>query len=237
MATNLQTNTVQTLIHYVKDITGLDNASDARIVRALNFGADNYSYIAVTSSGRWRFDSPNQDNLPRITSSIGQSDTKISLPNDLIAIELVEIEVDGKYQLVHPTDIRENSEESLSTIYSSEGIPKVYDYDSRYIYIYPVSDTSRTVRITYSRAHPRFSTSNLTQSVGTLPLHEEYIAMYAADRLMIGTNDEMRNNIRKELEVMQGEIRDLFSKRDQDTPQRIKGKVPNAFTSRSRGRR
>lgn len=230
----MQTNTVQTLIDYVKDITGLDNASNEKVIRALNFGVDNYTYLAITSSGKWRFDSKNHQNLPRITTTIGPSDHKISLPTELIAIELIEVTEDSKYQIVHPIDIRDEQDHSLSTKYETNGIPRHYDYDSRHIYLYPTSDTSRTCRITYSRAHPRFTTSNLTQEVGVVPIHEEYVAMYAADRLMLGSNDNNRNNIRNELQVMQQEVRDLFSKRDQDTPQRIKGTVPSVFRNKSR---
>lgn len=233
----METNTVQTLIDYVKDLTGQTNATDAKIIRALNFGADNYSRIAITSSGKWRFDSKNHGNLPRITTTIDSSDNKVSLPTALIAIERVEVIEDGKYQVVHPIDIRDRQDQSLSTIYDTNGLPKFYDYDSRHLYFYPTSDTSRTCRITYSRAHPRFSTSNLTQDVGVVPIDEEYLAFFAADRLMIGSNDPSRAQVRNELQIMEENIRDLFSKRDQDTARRLKGKTPSVFMTRGRGRR
>lgn len=235
--TYMESNTVQTLIDYVKDLSGLDNASNAKIIRALNFGADSYSRIAITSSGKWRFDSSNHTDLPRITATIDSSDTKVSLPTELIAIERVEVTEDGKYQIVHPIDIRDNQDESLSTVYQTAGLPKFYDYDSRHLYLYPTSNTSRTLRVTYSRAHPRFSTSNLTQSIGVIPIDEEYLAFFAADRLMIGSNDPSRPQVRNELMVMEANIRDLFSKRDQDTSRRLKGKTPSVFMGRSRGKR
>ena len=233
----MESNTVQTLIDYVKDLTGQTNASDAKLVRALNFASDHYSYLAITSSGKWNWDSSNQDDLPRITATIDSSTTKVSLPTDLIAIRQVEVTENDKYQIVHPIDIRDNQDHSLGTVYEAADLPRHYDYDSRYLYLYPTSDTTRTLRITYGRAHPRFSTSNLSQSVGVIPIQEEYLALYAADRLMIGNNDPSRTQIRNELMMKEEEVRDLFSKRDQDTQRRLKANIPSVFTKRSRGKR
>lgn len=233
----MQSNTVQTLIEFVKDLTGQTNASDAKIIRALNFSVDHYTYLAITSSGKWKFDSANHDDLPRITTTIDSSESKVSLPVALIAIDKLEVKEGDKYQVVQPIDRRDNQHESLETVYASNGLPRFYDYDSAYIYFYPTSDTSRTVSISYSRAHPRFSTGNLTQSVGVVPVHEEYLALYAADRLMIGSNDPSRTQIRNEMQVKQDEIRDLFSKRDQDTQRRLKANIPSVFMRRSRGKR
>ena len=234
----MQGNTVQTLIDYVKDISGLSGVSNAKVIRALNFGVDKYSRIAVTSSGKWRFDSSNHGDISRITSTITSTDDKVSLPTELITIERVEVTDDsGKYQIVKPVDIRDNKDKALDTIYESDGVPKYYDYDSRHLYLYPNSDTSRTLRVTGSRAHPRFTVGNLTQDVGVIPIDEEFVAFYAADRLMIGSSDSARSAVRQELMVMEADIRDLFSKRDQDTPRRLKGSIPSVFTKRSRGKR
>ena len=150
----METNTLQTLIDYVKDISGQTNASNAKIIRALNFAVDKYSRIAITSSGKWRFDSANHGNIPRITTTIGSGNDKVSLPAELIAIERVEVLEDGQYEIVNPIDIRDRNDKSLSAIYETSGLPKFYDYDSGYLYLYPVSDATRTLRVTYSRSRP-----------------------------------------------------------------------------------
>ena len=40
-------NTVQTLIDYVKDLSGQTNLANAKAIRALNFGADHLSVIKL----------------------------------------------------------------------------------------------------------------------------------------------------------------------------------------------
>ena len=233
----METNTIQTLIDYVKDISGQTNISNAKVVRALNFGVDDYTRLAITSSGRWKFDSPNQSNIPRITTTIGSSDEKVSLPTDLISIDMVEVLENGKYQVVNPIDRRDSQDTPLSSIYDTAGLTKYYDYDSGFLYLHPQSNTSRTLRITYSRAHPRFSTDNLSQSVGVIPIDEEYIAFYAASRVLIGTKGNARVDVRDELVRMRRDIKDLFSKRDQDTVGRLKAKVPSVFKRGGRSNR
>lgn len=233
----MQTNTVQTLVDYIKDLTGQTNLSDAKAIRAINFAVDNYTYIALTSGGKWKWDSSNQTDVPRVTTTIGASDEKVSLETELLAIQQVEILENGKYKPLDPIDIRDRQDASLSTVYSGTGEPQYYDYDSGNLYIYPQSDTSRTLRVTYSRAHPRFTTSDLSSSIGVVPIHEEYIALYAADRVMIGTNDPSRTQIRNEMVAKEAEIRDMFSKRDQDTQRRLKASIPSTFMQRSRGKR
>ena len=230
----METNTVQILMDSVEDLTGLDNVSDAKVIRWLNYAADNYSYLAITSSGRWRWDSSNQDDMSRLTTIIDSSDTKVQLESDTISVQKVEILVNGKYQPIQPIDIKDDKSESLSSVYSVAGTPTKYDYDSHFLYIYPVSDSSRTLRVTTSRAHPRFTTDNLSQGVGVIPIQEEYIVLYTANKLMIGSNDPSVVSIKNELNEKKAEVRDLFSKRDQDTPRRLKGTVPNAFRGRSR---
>jgi hypothetical protein len=66
---------------------------------------------------------------------------------------------------------------------------------------------------------------------------EEYVALYAADKIMLGTSDSARSAVRNELTVKQEEVRDIFSRRNQSRPMRLKATVPNAFMKHSRGRR
>ncbi len=230
-------NILSDTIEYIKDLTGLTNVSTAKVVRALNYAVDHYTYLALTSSGRWKWDSTNQTDVSRLTTTVTSADDKVELESDTVTIQQVEILVDGKYKIVHPTDIRDNQMEPISEQFDTQGIPQYYDFSGRNLYLFPSSDSSRTLRVTVGRAHPRFSPTDLTVSVGVSPIHEEYIALYAADRLMIGSNDPSRTQIRNEMTIKQEEIRDLFSKRDQDSVRRIKSNIPSVFMHRSRGKR
>lgn len=229
----METNTVQTLIDSVKDLTGLTNLQTAKAIRALNFGVDDYSRQTILASGKWRQDSTNHGNISRITATLASGATKLSLPTELIAIRQVEIQVDGKYQIVDPTDIHDHAATPLDTQYSASGKPKYYDYDSNHLYFYPPSDEARTVRVTYSRAHPRFAADNLTQNTGVLQIDEEYVVLYAADYVAIGSSDTARVPIAEKLERKRKELHQTFANLDQDTPKRLVSNQRAAFTRNS----
>lgn len=231
----MQTNTLADTIEYIKDLTGQSNASTSKIVRAVNYAVDHYTYLALTSSGRWKWDSTNQTDVPRLTTTI--SSGVVELESDTITIQQAEILENGKYQILHPIDIRDNQEQPISEENSGTGVPRYYDLSGRLLYVFPAPDTARTLRLTVGRAHPRFDPTDTSVSLGVPPIHEEYIALYAADRIMIGSSDSARTAIRNELTIKQEEIRDLFSKRDQDTGRRIKGSIPSVFMHRARGKR
>lgn len=210
----MQTNTVQTLIDYVKDISGQSNLSTAKAIRALNFAVDHYSYLKITSSGRWKWDSKSHGDLSRVTTTT--SDTILELEDELTAIQSLEVLVDGSYQLVENVDQRDY-DRPLSTLTTGTSYPTYFDLDGRFIRLYPAPTGSWTYRLTYSRPHPRFSADDLTAETGINPIHEEYIALYAADRVMLGMSDSARTAVRNELTVKEREIRELASKRDQST--------------------
>ncbi len=214
----METNTVQTLIDYVKDLSGQTNASDAKIIRALNFGTDRYSAIALEIASKYGWDSRNQTDVSRVTSTT--SDTTLLIEDELVTVMEVELlNADGTYQKLTPTDRRDSNYEALKI---QTGTPNAYDLDGQLIRPLPVPSGSFTYRLTYGRGHPRYTVDNLTQATGVIPLHEEYLAFFAADRIMIGTNDPSRTQVRNELTVMERDIRTLLANRDQATPKRLK---------------
>lgn len=213
-------NTVQTLIDYVKDLTGLTNASDAKIVRALNFGVDDYSRQRVLSSKRFTPDSTNHGNIARVTATATNGTLSLDELEELIGIRQVEVLVGGSYQIVESSDIKDESM-PLDTLYAGTGAPQVYDIRSNTLYLYPAPSGSMTIRLEYTRNHPRFTTDNLSQNVGVLNIDDEYVAMFAADRLMIGSNDPSRTQIRNELEMKKKEMKQTFGNLDQDHSKRV----------------
>lgn len=228
----MQTNTVQTLVDYVKDISGQTNASTAKIIRALNFGVDHYSYLALTASGDYNWDSRNQSDVNRVT--VTTADPTLGIEDELITVREIEIYLNDKWQTLNHIDERDAS---YNTKKNESNTPDSFDLVGQLIRPLPVPDRAYTYRLTYGRAHPRYSATDLTQPTGLIPITEEYVALYAADKIMLGSSDSARTAVRNELTVKQEEVRDIFSKRNQSRPMRLKATIPNAFMKRGRGRR
>ena len=219
----MQENTVQTLIDYVKDISGLSNAATAKVIRALNFGTDHLSVLKLMTGSRTNPDSSNNADLSRTTvttsaTSLDTSGGDLEL-GEVMTFRHLEVLVGGAYTRLIPIDSRDSSYEYLQ---SQSGTPQYFDIEGNTIRLFPVPDTSYTYRLSYGRVHPRYSADNLTQGTGLLPNEEEYVALYAADRLMIGSSDSARVQVRNELTIKAEEIKKMTALADQSRPKRLK---------------
>lgn len=226
----METNTVQTLIDYVKDLTGQTNVTTTKVIRALNFGVDDYSRQRVLASKRFTPDSVNHGNIARVTATATSGKLSLTSLPELIGVRQVEVLSGGSYSKLEAVDIKDESI-PLDTLYSGSGTPRVYDVKSNHIYLYPTPSSPMTIRVEYTRNHPRFSASNLTQDVGVLNIDEEYVALYAADRIMLGMSDSSRPAIRQELELKKKEIKQTIANLDQDHSKRVITKAQSTFSS------
>lgn len=229
----MQQYTVQTLIDYVKDISGQTNATTAKIIRALNFGVDHLSVIKLMTGSKTNPDSSNQSDLSRVT--VTTSDTTLSISGgdlesgEALVFRHLEIATGDTYTRLILIDSRDAEYEYLQ---NETGEPTHFDIEGNIVRPLPVPSGSYTYRLSYGRVHPRFTTDNLTQSTGLLPNEEEYVALYAADRIMLGSSDTARVAVRNELTVKEEEIKKMTALRDQSVSKRLKPKQ-STFTRNS----
>lgn len=221
----------QGLVEHLKFITGQDSLHINHATRVLNFAIDDYSHIALTSSGRWKFDDVTNTTNPRATATLNANEESISLEYEFLTLNQVQIEIDGKYQVLTPIDPRDNKENVLGTVYETSGKPRYYDYDAHNLYFYPKSDTTRTVKVLFSRAANYFNVTDTDAEVGIPRIHHEYLPLKAARKLGFRINDATKGDIEQELiqwegvDGQGGKIRDFYSKQDQDTPRKLKAKI------------
>jgi hypothetical protein len=223
-------NTVNTLVDYVKDLSGQTNAPIAKIIRALNFGTDHLSTIKLMAGSKSNPDSSNHSDLPSTTvttsaTTLSQSGGTLD-EGELSTLRRLEIDFGGVLTPLSTIDSRDSDYEWLQ---NQTGTPTRFDVDGNSIKLFPKPETSYTYKLTYGRVHPRYSADNLTQATGLLPNEEEYVALYAADRIMIGTSDSARVAVRNEMTVKQNEIVKMAGLKDQSTSKRLKPRA-NTFT-------
>ena len=225
------TSTLQGLVQHLRFISGQDSLKIEDATRLLNFALDDYAYIALTSSGRWKFDDLTHTNndgdetFNIATGTLSADEASMPLESSFLMINQVQIQIDGKWQVVEPVDVRDSKEEVLAQTYSVNGKPRKYDYDAHSLFFYPKSDAARTVKILYSRASPYFSTSDTTATIGIPRIHHRYLALNAAYQLSERTNDRSGDRMFRSLQLEERRVRDFFSKRDQDTPRKLQGMV------------
>lgn len=232
-------NTVQTLIDEVKDLSGQTNASNAKVIRALNRGADRISVIKQLKASKTNPDSSNHTDLSR--TSVTTSDITLSLSGgdldngEALTFRHLEIATGDTYTRLYPIDSRDAEYEYLQ---NQTGEPTHFDIEGNILRLFPKPDGLYTYRLSYGRVHPRFTADNLTQATGLLPVEEEFVIMYATDRMMIGSNDPSRAGVRNEITNLTTEIEKMTAMRDQTTNKRLKPRASsissNAFSNRFR---
>lgn len=232
----MQQNTVQTLIRIAKNLSGQSNATNAVVIDYLNLGTDHLSVLKQMAGSRTNPDSSNNTDLSR--TSVTTSDQTLSLSGgdldlgEVMTFRHLEIATGDTYTRLYPIDSRDSEYEYLQ---NQTGEPTHFDIEGNILRLFPKPDASYTYRLSYGRVHPRFSVDNLTQSTGLLPNEEEYVLLYATDRLMIGSNDPSRTQIKLDLREKKDEIVKMTALRDQTTNKRLKPRASsisrNAFNN------
>jgi hypothetical protein len=138
-------NTVNTLVEYVKDLSGQTNAPIAKIIRALNFGTDHLSTIKLMAGSKSNPDSSTHSDLPSTTvttSATTLSQTGGDLDNgELSTLRTFEIELGGVYTRLRTVDTRDADYEYLQ---SQTGTPTRFDLDGNIIKLLPAPERAYT---------------------------------------------------------------------------------------------
>lgn len=222
----------QGLVQHLRFITGLDSLGINDIVRLFNFALDDYGYLALTSSGRWKFDDSTHRNsdgertLPIASATLNAEETSIPLSSNFMSIEKVTL--DGN--ILIPIDNRDYQSRTPSQVFGSNGTPTHFDYDAHNLFFYP-NGSGGTVKILYSRLSPYFEVTDEAVEVGIPRHHHLYLVLHAARQLGFKTIDSNRTDIKEELQKWEGvngfggKIRDWYFRRDQTTGRKMRAKI------------
>lgn len=232
---------LQGVYEHVKFITGQSNLAFNNFVRLMNFAIDDYSSIVLSADGRWKFDDTTNTNEPIGYTTIVSGQRSYTLDTNFLTINKVEIEVNGVRTVLNPIDQRDYKDESLEQVYSGTGLSRYYDYDGQQIKLYPAA-SSGTLYVDFSRPASYFDVTDTNATIGIPRIHHRYLALKVAKEVMMAKNDPSVSQITQELIAWEGnevqgrlsggKIRDFFTKRDENTPNRLKPKKSLAHSRR-----
>ena len=233
---------LQGLFEHVKFITGQTNLKFKDFVRMVNFALDDYSSIALSADGRWKFEDHTQIDSPHGSTTVTAGQRAYTIDTGWFGITRVEIILGGTRHVVEPIDQREYKDVSLEREYFGSGITKFYDYDGQQIKLYPAPNAAGTLHVDYSRPTPYFSVDDTAATIGIPRVHHRFIALKVIKEVMIAKNDPSVTKIEQELVAWEGmetqgrlsggKIREYFTTRDENTPRRIRNKRDLAFSRR-----
>lgn len=211
-------NTQAELVNHLRFLSG-DNSTSlttADAVSLLNFGIDQYSYLAITSDGRWQFDDTENTDVPRASVTLNSGEVAIPFASTHLTIRFAEItDAEGNKARLDTFDRRDSGYTTPKT--TDTGQPSAYNYEAGVMYFDVYANANYTVTIHFSRVATHFTEANTTQVLGIPSIHTEYIVLHALHRLSLRTGNENRAVVRNELEQMEKDIEDFYGRRDEDT--------------------
>ena len=245
------TSDLQGIFQHTKYLSGQDNLNIKDFTRLANFAMDDYSSIVFSVDGRWKFDDSTRSTNPIGYTQLTSGDRNYQLDTNFLVINRVEVKIDGKYKVLNPIDERDYKDVSLETHFETDGTPKYYDYDGVNIKLYPSPDftdsgdnsviANNSLKVEHSKPTVYFDVADTTATIGIPRIHHEYIALKAAEKVMLKGNDPSITSIRQELvqwegleeqgRLSGGKIREYFSIRDKNTTRRLKPRIDTTFST------
>lgn len=216
----------QGLVQDLRFISGQDSLSVADATRLLNHALDSYTHLAFKSSGRWKFDDSTYTDRSIATATLSASEPVLALDVTYLVIDEVEVYHNGKWTVVDAGDAsRDNDGTPFAITYADEGKPVIYDSSGTELTFYPSPDEDVTVRLWFMRPANHFAVTDTTSTIGIPSIHHEYLTLYAAERLMMRTNDKNLAAVKMARKEKADEVVEFYGYREMNTPQVLTANV------------
>lgn len=200
----------------------------------VNNALDDYTRLAIESSGRWKFDDSNHDDFPEIIADLVANQREYTLTNDEqgnVILDIYRVYVknaDGKYELIKPIDA--DSETVDATNYDGQdttGFSYEYDKTANAILLnrVPPANLSDGLKVSINREASYFTYLDTTRKAGIYGLHHKYL--YLKPALDYARRNSLNSYPRIEMEIlrMEQEVKDGLNRQAKD--ERIRLTVTN----------
>lgn len=220
------TNTYDSLVHDVWDLTSTDSTSLplSTIIRDFNQKYYDIGMMAWKYSNTWKFDDKNYSSLPQATTDLVDLQMDYELETNYISIEKVEVlDANGNWNKLKKWNISDQKQ-ATSEYYkdSNAGIPTRYDLSGNSIYLYPkpkASDVTLTsgLKIYLGRLVMPFDTSTTTTKPGFNLAYHRILSFYSAMMWFMKSGDGVSaKNMQVLMVDLEDKLKNYFSKRQSE---------------------
>ncbi len=228
------------LIQEIESELGLDDGTITnnttlfkKITASINLALDDYTAIAIESSGTWQFDDSNHEDYPIIRANInsGQrdyaftTDENLNLILDIYKVLILPSATSTIYQEAFPIDELEQPYDIL-TENTATGSPDRYGKLANGVFLDPMPGYNATsgIKVVINREGSYFTTSDTTKMPGVPGIHHKYFVLkpaldYARRNSLASFNrlhDEVVSYEGDEEKGIIGSIAKYFGQREKD---------------------
>lgn len=150
----------------------------------INMALDDYTELAIKSSGKFQWDDSNQTDYPIITTNLVSGQRSYSFTTDgssnlilfLYRAAILPSATATLYQEIFPIDVQSDLENDILRNVTSGGVPYQYDKTANGIFLDPIPNYNATngLKLWINREGSYFTTADTTKKPGTPGVHHEY---------------------------------------------------------------
>lgn len=214
----------------------------------VNSTLDDFTALAINSSGTWQWDDSNQTDYPIIKTNIvsGQRDYPFTVDGsnnlilDVFKVLILPSATSTIYQEIYPVDQQSESSTGIATENGVTGIPSEYDKTGNSIQfadVTPNYNATNGIKMLVNREASYFAYSDISKKAGIPGIFHEYLALkpalkYAGRNSLANYQDLLRRVIEFEGDIARnitGSIERYFSSRSRDERDILTMKRENNF--------
>ena len=215
------------------DISG-DSALLKHFTALVNLTLDDFTDLAIKSSGRWQFDDSNQTDYPIIMTNLVSGQRDYSFTTDATGNLILDIyrvfaknSASGVYEEIFPIDAQSDADTvGFTDGQNLTGVPYHYDKTANGIFLDPVPSYSATsgLKVYINRESTYFTTADTTKKPGVPGDLHEYFALKPAYKYSRNKRQANTASLANDVERMEKRIMDYYTVRAKDDRSVLKGK-------------
>lgn len=195
-----------------------------------NNAFDDYTRLAISASGRWKFDDSNHTDFPEIVTDLVANQRSYTFTTDEqnnIILDIYRVyvkEAQGNYQLIEPIDPdTQNVDVTNYDGQNTTGYSYEYDKVANAILLnrVPPANVTAGLKVSINREASYFTSTDTTKKAGIYGLHHKYL--YLKPALDKARRDSLtaHDRIERQVLMIEREIKDGLNRRAKDERRRL----------------
>lgn len=217
------------------DISGNTNRLK-EFTAEVNNALDEYTRLAISASGRWKFDDSNHTDYPEIITDLVAGQRAYTFTTDERGNVILDIyrvyvkDTQGNYKLIKPID-PDTANVDVTNYDGQDTQGGSYEYDKTanaiLLNLVPESNVTDGLKVSINREASYFTSTDTDRKAGIYGLHHKYLFLKPA--LEFARRNVLNSYPRIEMEVLriEREIKDGLNRRGKDERRRMTVLVEN----------
>lgn len=202
-----------------------------KVTADINLALDDFTEMAIRSSGTWQWDDTNQTDYPIITTSLVSGRRDYTFTTDesgnliLDIYKVMVADSGGRFTEIRPVDVQSQRDtEGFWDGANTGGTPDKYDKTANGIFLDPIPNYNYTngLKAYINREASYFTTADTTKKPGVPGIFHKYLALRPAQDYARRNSLDNHDRIQGEVLRMEQEIQAYFAFRPRDEKPRLR---------------